>query len=177
MTSQGMNGTVVLNSGDVYIGKVPGEPYGYKRNLRVTVDVRMERLNRRPAYETTTHEMVTEPLDFAITTGVWQPSGRDIVSGGATVEPLHELTSLAPGVTPEMVAELIDMAAWHLNAMQAGCVHQEPRYRKNPRYGNTEIDLDNTPACPETGYRYGHAWLVHELPEGFEERVRAALPA
>jgi hypothetical protein len=130
----------------------------------------MERLTRQDAYETTTHKRVRRPLDFAITTSVWRPDGRDIVSGGATVEPLGELVSYANGFDAETAAKLVRMAEFHLNGMSAGCEHQTAVY-EDGRYGR-QISLTDTPACPVTGYRYGHAWLVRELPYGFLGHVR-----
>lgn len=51
---------------------------------------------------------------------------------------------------------------YHLNAMKAGCAHQQ----KLPE-GKTGVwGLDNIKPCPETGYKYGSAWLYEELPTG-----------
>lgn len=168
----GLNGDKVLDVEGLTVGRVPGAEYGYKRDLRVTIGVRMERLTRREEYETTDHRKVTKPLDFAITTQVWQPDGRDIVMS-TPGDGMDEI------LTGERYAELRQLAKFHLNAMRAGCAHgdwvQEPVHRQG-RYGQ-EVDLDATASCPQTGYRYGHAWLVEELPEGFEQRVRNALAA
>jgi hypothetical protein len=171
----GYNGVRVFTAKDVPVGTVPGEPYGYKRALTVTVDVRMERLTRRDSYETTTHTQVRRPLDFAITTSVWRPDGRDIVAGGATVEPLRELTTYRNGFTAEIVAELLELEPWHLNGMTAACEHQigdvlvyeDDKYSPNGKRISTSKTV-----CPVTGYKYGHAWLVRELPHGFTSRVR-----
>lgn len=166
----GMNGDIVYVAHRVPVGRIPGESYGYKRSLAVTVDVRMERLTRQDEYETTTHTRVQRPLDFAITTAAWRPDGQDIVLGGSTIAPLRELATYGNGFTAEVIAELLSMAEYHLNGMTAGCVHQYVVYEDSD-YGRRP-DLVNTPACPETGYRYGHAWLVRELPYGFLSRVR-----
>jgi hypothetical protein len=169
----GLNGETAFSAEDVTVGYVAGGPYGYKkRNLRVTVSVRMEWLTRQDVYETTGHEEVSRPLDFAITTAVWRPDGRDMVSGGATVEPLTELRGYADGWTPEAVAALVELSAWHLNGMTAGCDHVEPVIETD-KYGRETASLDLTPACPYTGYRYGHAWLVRVLPDGFLNDVQA----
>jgi len=184
----GLNGETAFKAEDVLIGQVDGKPYGYKRALDVTVSVRMEWLTRQDTYETTAHvdglngnglpctvhKRVSRPLDFAITTAVWQPPryDRDMISGGATVEPLGELISYAPGWDAGKAARLIELSAWHLNGMTAGCDHQVP-VMETDRYGRTVPSLDLTPPCPETGYRYGHAWLVRELPPGMLDEVRA----
>lgn len=168
--SRGLNGETVFTANDVLVGYAPGEPYGYKNNLRVTVDVRMEALDRQDSYETTEHEQVSKPLDFAITTSVWRPDLRDSVAGGATVEPLREVLQsgrYADGWNAEKVSALLDLAPWHLNGMTAGCAHQTP-----VRDSNGRPDLDATEPCPVTGYKYGHAWLVRILPDGFLQNVR-----
>jgi hypothetical protein len=156
---EGLNGNPIFNAEDVPVGRVSGASYGHKRRLLVTVSIRMEELTRRGFYDTVDHKIVREPLDFAITTGVWQPGGRDIVSGGATVEPLRELASYEMGWTPESVKELADLEEWHLNGMSAACAHQERR-----------AGLDSPP-CPISGYRWGSAWLVRPLPNGFLSKV------
>lgn len=92
-----------------------------------------------------------------------------LVGYGATVEPLNELVSLAPVFTAEDIAELIRIGAYHLNDMQAACDHQTVQ-------GSGRDALDNTPPCPVTGYKYGHAWLVKPLPDDITpEHVRAIL--
>lgn len=55
---------------------------------------------------------------------------------------------------------------WHLNDMQAACTHQAPVGK------DAGERLDKTPPCPETGYKYGHAWLVKPLPAEIETYVR-----
>jgi hypothetical protein len=173
--SRGLNGETVMNR-EVVVGTVPGEEYGYKRNLQVTVDIRMERRDRQAEYETTDHRKVSEPLDFSITTAVWRPDGKDSVGGGATCEPLRQLVTWAPGFDAEKAAQLADLGAeWNLSGMQAGCAHQAPVWKEG-REGR-EYDLDRTPPCPETGHKFGHAWLVRELPDGFQDLVTSLLPA
>lgn len=93
----------------------------------------------------------------------------DMVSGGATVEPLQEVIAAgtyAPGWDEAKVTALIESAAWHLNSMTAGCAHQEPVM--DARGG---FDLDRTAPCPVTGYKFGHAWLVRLLPDGFADHI------
>ncbi len=177
--TRGMNGEQVLKFEDVLVGYVPGDSYGYKRCLPVTVSVRMERLDQRP-YQTTAHDMIENPLDFSITTAVWKPNRSDWVSGGATVEPLNEILAadkprFAPGWDAGKIRALLKLAPWHLNAVTAGCDHVTPVMERD-RYDRVVPSLDLTPPCPKTGYRYGHAWLVRVLPDGFEQGVRDLFP-
>src|SRR5690242_13952124 len=95
-TYNGMNGTILLNTPEtpgVTVGYVNGADYGYstKRRLRVTVEIRLERAERQESYETTEHEQVSSPLDFALTTAVWNFGNTDWLEGGATVEPLRKV--------------------------------------------------------------------------------------
>lgn len=182
-TFNGMNGTILLNtpaSPGVTVGLVSGESYGYRSKLRVTVEMRLERAERQDEYETTGHDVISKPLDFSLTTSVWMPGGRDIVAGGATVEPLREILEsgdFGPAFDAQKVAQLIELhEQYHLNGMQAACDHQT---RAVDPDGNaltaTGYALDNTPACPITGYRYGHKWLVKVLPEDFVPNLLAIL--
>lgn len=73
--------------------------------------------------------------------------------------------------------ELVEQAwlDWHLNDMQAGCDHMPTHAEIEllavaadypQRYGRPDTAgyaLDNI-TCPETGYRYGHAWLSKVPP-------------
>lgn len=172
----GLNGNTVLESGDVFVGMVSGESFGYKRNLRVTVDVRMEELTRRESYETTDHRQVERPLSFALSVGIW--SGSRMVSGGQCTEVLRELVKLAPGFTREDIQALADLhATSHLNDMQAACDHQViPELPADVNALNrTSWLLDNVRPCPLTGYRYGHAWLLRTIPGLTTQRVRDLL--
>lgn len=161
----GLNGDTVLDSGDVFVGWIPGESYGYKRRLRVTVDVRMEALTRRDTYETTDHRKVTRPLSFSICMSIW--SGQSIVSCGQVAEALSEIDKLALGFTHEDITALAELhASAHLNDMRAACVHQDTTVPEHVSdHERTSWRLDNVPACPVTGYKYGHAWLLETLPE------------
>lgn len=167
----GLNGTIMLNTGPkgLGVGTTPGGPYGYKRNLRVGVEVRIERLERQDTYQTTQHEHVTRPLALAVTSFVWRPDLRDIVTGGATVEPLRDVATIgkpANGWTTGTLAVLAGIGArWHLNDMQAGCAHQTVAWETDPDYGYRRPSLDRTPVCPRTGYRYGTSWLLDVLPD------------
>jgi hypothetical protein len=158
---EGLNGKPVFAAEDVPVGRIDGGDYGYRRSLLVTVSVRMEERTRRDSYETVNHDQVSRPLDFSIMTGVWNPNRSDIVSGGATVEPLRELVSFERGFDAESARKLADLGAYHLSGMRAGCAHQK-----------RDAGLDSA-ACPVTGYKWGSAWLVQPLPSGFLERVKA----
>ena len=177
--ARGMNGEEVLKFEDVTVGYLPGGDFGYKRNVPVTVRVCMERLDRSEQYQTVTHEFVTHPLDFSITEAVWRPNRSDMIQSGPTPEALQMLLDLgsnakyATGWDAGKVRSLIKLSAWHLNAMNAACEHQTVVYEDLP-YRRPSLEL--TLPCPKSGYRYGSAWLIRELPADFVSRVRAIFP-
>lgn len=146
---------------------------------RIFIEAALERQSLKGEWQTTTHETVTgEFLRLAITGSELRKGGSplrdgDWVSFGVGVG-VGVVTEPADGWTFKDLRKLDEIRkAWHLNDMNAGCVHQPPEsvvYREG-KYGR-EIDLDNTPACPVTGYRYGSAWLVTVLPADVEAWVR-----
>jgi len=143
----GLNGETAFLVKDVLVGKYDGRAVGESRNGHVTVTVRMEWLTRQDEYETIAHELVRRPLDFAIMT-----------HRGADTAMFEHMVDYARGFDPARVQELARLAAYHLPSMKAGCVHQS--------------GVNKAP-CPVTGYRWGSAWLVEPLPDGFLERVKA----
>lgn len=165
----GMNGDILVNTqrGEVALGRVSGKPYGYDRRLLVTFELRVERLKRQEVYETIEHEQVHEPLDFAITTSVWRPDQQDIVECGRILReqgPGLEFVEFSHGFTERKAAALAALEKWHMNSFQAACAHQTVVYEEKP-YHRPSLEL--TPACPITGYKYGHSWLVKPLPDDF----------
>ena len=166
----GINGEIMLNTPDrgpgatgITIGSVPGKPYGYKRSLKVTVDIRMEQL--AGAHETTEHQTIAGPLDFAITANVWKPNESDLVETGQVGDLLDHLDSHAlDAEAARFLAKAAD--EWHLNAMRAACAHQDTTVPE----GVTDIigwRLDNIPPCEIDGYRYGSKWLIEPLTDEF----------
>lgn len=96
----------------------------------------------------------------------------DIDFGGQCVDMLADVTKLERPWTAEQLADLLEIwKEWHLNDTTAGCAHQTPVYAED-QYGRNVPSLELTPPCPETGYRYGHAWLIRTLPADVLARVR-----
>lgn len=89
-----------------------------------------------------------------------------MISCGAGIPEIPRVEGIAwdEGWNRDLFEDLRDLAEhWHLNTMRAACAHQAPVYAPD-RYGREVPSLDLTPACPETGYKYGHAWLVEPMP-------------
>ena len=57
---------------------------------------------------------------------------------------------------------------WHLNDMNAGCVHQGSVEANNNKW--EELAQKETDKCPH-GYRYGSSWLVRLLPQPIAEKI------
>lgn len=176
----GLNGYTVAKAKDIPVGRIPGEDYGYKRDLVVTVSIRME---RNPRFATTVdHAPIVDHLDFSITTSVWRPDRTDIVSGGATIDPLLQVIAhgrYEDGWDAESVAELVALAPWHLNALTAACSHMDADtlVREPDGFGRTRIACGKANTCPESGYTYGAAWLVRPLPSTVLDTVRRLIPS
>lgn len=132
--------------------------------------IRVE-LRRQPTardWQTVDHRTVSDPLELGIS-GLVVPKGRRTVGGGGqTVRELGSVIAaerFADGMTAEDLGELFRVwKRWHSNAFRAGCVHQ-------PKPSNTDEGLAMDP-CPETGYRWGSAWLAEVLPDDVAEWVR-----
>jgi hypothetical protein len=175
----------VLNVRDLYVGRVSGADYGYRRNLKVSIDLQIGTARglhtgtehtETGLYGQRGHKLLTDPLTFSMSASVWNTRLTDCVQCGQCCEVLDDLVSFAPGFDAEKAGRLVNLwQAWHLNNMSAGCSEQAPLYRDG-RYGR-EVDLSATPRCSQTGYRYGRSWLTRELPSGFADEVRSLLPA
>jgi hypothetical protein len=152
-TLDGDDGTVILDAEKIIVGKVPGRLYDHQRHLTVTVDVRVERLERREKYPTIHHGEMTKPLALRFTTAIWQPDGKDCVSVGMSTRGVIEVARDGKPEKGFTRAGLLEMAAfaerWRLNDMRAACAHQ-----KVEKHGPRKV----ADACPETGYRHGEAW-------------------
>jgi hypothetical protein len=125
------------------LGTVPGEAYGYKRRLPVTVDVA---ISDGP-----------EPR-LSICGNVWRPDRKDILGSGQNHE---EIAALFPD-DPRVQRIVKVWRRWHLNDMRAGCEHQ----RAEGGHGVGDV-------CPIDGYRYGSAWLYEELPDKIIAEVKS----
>lgn len=114
-------------------------------------------------FKTINHETVETITRVSVTGGVRDGRRQDYSACGQIVEDVATVRDLAPGWTADDLVSLVSVwRRWHLNDMRAGCSHvPTPAWEDRPY---RRPDLKNTPACPETGYRYGHAWLVEEAP-------------
>lgn len=130
---------------------------------------------------TTEHGTIVDPMRLSVMASQYAPYDRkdDPSRSGQARESLAEVTEPAPGWTLAEIAELGEIwDRWHLNDMRAACAHMDTTIPTDAhleeRYGRPDEQgwlLANV-TCPETGYRYGHAWLTEEIPADVVERVR-----
>lgn len=139
---------------------------------RVYVNVQLSVQNGN--FQTTDHQQAETVERLSFTGEVYRGraghSDRQMVGAGQITGAARAVLAgrLAPGVSAGDVTTLLKAwKAWHLNDMRAACAHVKPVG------DSTDDNLDRTPACPHSGYRYGSAWLVDPLPEGLVESLRA----
>lgn len=119
---------------------------------------------RAGTFKTINHETVETITRVSVSGGIRDGRRQDYSACGQIVEDVAAVWDLAPGWTADDLASLVSVwRRWHLNDMRAGCSHVPAPVWEHGPYGR-QPDLKNTPACHETGYRYGHAWLVEEVP-------------
>lgn len=144
---------------DAVIGRVSGEYAGYKNSAELVISVRVERTHNDFA-ETVEHDLIENPLRLSISAGVWNRQKTDFIIAGQAREALDNMVSYAEGWDAAKVARLKEIwAEWHLNDMNAACVHQSG---------------DNHETC-EMGYRYGTQWLVRELPTAIADELQSMM--
>lgn len=145
---------------DIYAGSTPD------RSM-VDLHLRLSRLEREQL--TVEHEPVGIRWAMSLSATSYRPKARtrsdaNCDSGGQILDKFRRVIG-DRGTLGERtaIAEIADIwQAHHMNDVTAGCVHvPEPVWEDEPY---RRPDLVNTPACPETGYRWGSAWLYRELP-------------
>lgn len=139
-------------------------------NLRVHIAVRFTVQSSATDSETTEHRHVNSPVQASITHSTYKGKkniDRNLESVGDDLTDLAHITRPAQGFTLDEVRELYRLGTeWHLNDVNAACDHMDIPEGK----AASEL-LDMGIVCPETGYKYGTAWLVRELPNDVYDRI------
>jgi hypothetical protein len=149
-----------------YIGRTPDAE-------RVYVEISLQTKDGTN-FRTTAHEPAGEYTELSIMGMTVDFRGRQVSSAG-------QINMHVSKVNPEKfsywtrsdIRSLFNIWRWwHLNGMTPGCDHMELP-------ADTSYDARKHIVCPETGYRYGSAWLVRELPADVIAEVERlmALPA
>lgn len=151
-------------SARVFLGTADGESYGYKRPVKVYARIELRRQSSFGSSprerETTDHRTVVDPIELAVTFDLINSGNHDIGGGAMGADGIAAVTTRK--ASPEVFERLARLIPWHLNGMKGACDHQTVVWESSP-YGRRP-SLSDTLPCPVTGYRYGHSWLVRELP-------------
>lgn len=129
----------------------------------VYVEIEIDTTTVDRPVQTIHHDTVTEVARVSICGHYFHKGSRrkDWTGGGQCVNMVAAVTRPAVGLTAKDISRLVEIwNSQHLNDMRAGCAHQTPVFRKDMP---NQYDLDAVPPCPETGYRFGSAWL-YEVP-------------
>ncbi|MCX4799636.1 hypothetical protein OG497_37915 [Streptomyces sp. NBC_01242] len=138
-------------------------------NLRVHINAELRIEDSERDVETVEHGHVNSPVTLSMTHSTYKGRKnieRNLESSGAGLEDVARVVTPAPGYTLAEVRELARIGTkWHLNTGRAGCAHMDlPK--------DTSYDARKGITCPETGYKYGAAWLTEELPSDVYDRFK-----
>lgn len=139
---------------------------------RIFVSIRTEVTNR--TVMSTDHVQVHNPVRLSIMGSLVEYRERSISRSGQIRTSVARVNTPAPGWTMADVESLVKIwDAYHVNDMRAGCAHMDTTGLRRDYESRKHL------TCPETGYRYGAAWLFVAIPADALaeiERLRA-LPA
>lgn len=136
--------------------------------VEITLDERADVLDK--GFTTIEHEKVAAYTQLSVSGSMVGRGSRTVCSGGQNVDDLFRVTNFSgSALTAGSRDELVRIwRRWHLNGMVPGCAHMDlpADKRYEARKGIT---------CPETGYQYGHDWLVELLPMQVLTTVRGLM--
>lgn len=129
-------------------------------------------------FSTVEHEPIADATwpEFTMSGAVWdsprakltRDSGAD--GYGQCIDDARAVTRPSGTLTRKDVLRLVELwERWHLNLMHAACAHMMT-LPADPSY-----DARKGIVCPETGYRYGTAWLAERLPGDVWPEVQSIL--
>lgn len=142
--------------------------FGGKRVNLPEVEVELEYTEKGPA--------------LSISGTIWNSKHTDCVCCGQCLDTMMKFSSLANN---ELFKKLHHLwKNWHLNDVCAGTVKQEDALKDARKAGNKICCYED--ACKylesigllnDDGYRYGSAWLYHEIPEDTLKEIETLLSA
>ena len=174
--------------------------YGKNRVNKVTIDLEVRHCGGEQKYtvdpktkEKTIVGTTPRYAELSICGNIWNSHESDIVCGGQCLDTIKEYRNQLQ--YKEAFDVLYDLwKNYHLNGMHAGTPEQETAIEEWKAQGNT---YDYVAACQmlkEKGlyevnytgmavgrrynnepYKYGHGWLVRELPEEAYEKIEMLL--
>lgn len=124
---------------------------------RVFLHIEMDHVVRDG--ETIDHTPVQAMTRVSLQASIVARGGRSVIAAGQCMSDLASVTKCAPGWTKRDIQRVLDFwHRWHLNDMRAECSHMD--LPTDPSW-----DVRRHVTCPETGYRYGAAWLYEPLTD------------
>lgn len=174
-----------------HLGKIDARGTGRKVN-EVTVDLRLTKHGGDPTFTMNrdgtrnyTGRKTPEYTELSICADAWNSAHTDIVMGGQCLDEIaRQRNQMTPANRKTFDRLYLLWTDWHLNGMHAGTPEQEAAVKEWKAAGNR---YDYTAACdmlkerelyeiPFTGktvgqeyhgelYKYGHGWVVVDLPE------------
>lgn len=148
----------------VLIGSFPGPDEERFSTNSVYINVKVVEVQREA--ETIDHEKVDKYTKLSIS-GLVSGTRLHEHSRGQVSDTVALVTDFANGFNAEKLQTLLKIwDEYHLNDLQAGCSHQD-----SDAYDTMDERLEKIPPCPETGYKYGHSWLLKKLPEDIVEQL------
>lgn len=159
--------TTIASRKNIFVGRIRDLDTG-RVTSRVYLDVELREVDG--TWRTTNHEPIYGYTELNICGTEYYANGGPSCDGrihsiGQNIAALDEINDLA-GAELSLFQLRWLRQVWqrsHLNGMNAGCAHQTVEYETD-RYGRRVPSLTDTDPCPVTGYQYGTAWLVKELP-------------
>lgn len=151
-------------STDVYAYQALRDAYAGRNEYGDRIYLSVEVRERVGPVTTTEHEDLTKYTELSFTYDQIEKGRRTVSSFGANFYgAARSIVAPAKGWTLAELAIMADIAEeWHLNGMSAACAHMTPTA---PRpYPASYYDDNKHLTCPETGYRFGTAWLVRVAP-------------
>lgn len=141
---------------------------------RVLMSGEVRRQPEARTAQTIDHQEIADPETLSLTSAVFKGKkniSRNHITSGATLAHLGRIAKPAPGYTLAEARELYRIGKrWHLNTMSAACAHMDMKAPEVAGIKDSGKLLDMGITCPETGYKWGTAWLVEPLPADIRAR-------
>lgn len=141
------------------LGKIDYDCSG-KKNCLVTLEIELRKVNVFVFEDIYHNKEQQEAVELSICGNIWNPRKTDIYCGGQCLDTIAEYFK-----DKKFKRILQIWNEYHLNTMQAGCVHQI-----QGDYNKVEI---SSQVCPHTGYKYGSAWLYKTIPDAIIEEIKS----
>lgn len=163
--------TAPTESATLVVGTFPLYQDGPSARMTVTIELQTIEAGWQTTDHKTTDHKTTDGTEYRLSVcgEAKRPGGA--YSGGQNRDDLAAVLQVGtPAMDRNDLASLLAIwERWHLNDLQAGCVHQDHVPHNVADW--TASAAAESAKCPN-GYRYGSAWLVTPLPADVVAEVR-----